>query len=617
MAADTIVHRFLKQAEIRPNAPAYHVKKGGSWKATNWKEYVAQVRKAARALLTLGVGEKHGNGSKEPASCVCILGFNRPEWAIMDLATMAVGGAPAGIYTTCSATEVAYIVGHTESKLVLVENEAQWKKIEEQRKNLPKLEKVVLMEGAGVSANGAIDDPMVLTWDAFLAKSEGTADDVLQAHVDALDPKRLGTLIYTSGTTGPPKGVMLSHQNLAWTAQSAVDMMPDSNSNDCSVSYLPLSHIAEQMFSLHVPATIGAQIYFAESIEKVADNFKEVQPTILFAVPRIWEKFYEGVTAKMSLATGVKAQLVKWARATGAQVADLRNRGQEPSGWLKVKYDFFASKVYSKLKEALGLSRAKMCVSGAAPISADILKFFASLDIVIREVYGQSEDTGPTSFNLPGKTKFGTVGPIIPGIEVKIAEDEEILVKGPNVFMGYYKEPEATDETLKNGWLHSGDLGKIDSDGFLHITGRKKDLIITAGGKNIAPKNIEAALKMHPVVGEAVVIGDRRKFLAALISLSPEGAAKFAQDHGLSKDSLHESPVLLGALQEHVDVVNKDLARVEQVKKFTVVKRAFSIEGGELTPTLKVKRKKVNENYANDIEAMYAEDERPRAAKSA
>jgi long-chain acyl-CoA synthetase len=341
---------------------------------------------------------------------------------------------------------------------------------------------------------------------------------------------------------------------------------------------------------------------------------------VLFAVPRIWEKFYAGVSEKMSKATGFKAKLVGWARSTGRQVADLKNRGDEPGGWLGLKYRFFGDKVYSKLKDALGLSRARVCVSGAAPISQEIIEFFAGLDIIILEVYGQSEDNGPTSFNLPGKTKFGSVGPPIPGVQVKIAEDGEILVKGPNVFLGYYKDKAATDETLIKGWLHSGDLGKIDNEGFLHITGRKKDLIITAGGKNIAPKNIESALKDHPMIGEAVVIGDRRKFLTALISLDAEKAVQFAEEHDLDKDKLSESPQLKGILQEHVDTVNKDLARVEQLKKFIVVKKPFSHEGegAELTPTLKVKRKVVNDKYAELIETMYAGgDEDKPAAKQA
>jgi long-chain acyl-CoA synthetase len=603
MAKDTIIHRLLEQAEVRPARPAYHVKKDGAWHATSWAEYVKQVRTAARALLALGVGQKHGhgNGGGEAAHSVCILGFNRPEWAIMDFATMAVGGAPAGIYTTCSPSEVAYIVGHTEAKVVLVENAEQWKKVEAQRGNLPKLAHVVTFRGAP-----KIDDPMVLSWDAFLAKAEAVEDAVLQEHIDALSADRLATLIYTSGTTGPPKGVMLSHANLSWTARCAADMA-SNNADDCVVSYLPLSHIAEQMFTLHVAATAGTQVYFAESIEKVAENFKEVQPTVLFAVPRIWEKFYAGVKSKLALAQGFKKSLVGWAMSTASAVSAERNRGGEPGGMLGLKYGLFDKLVYGKLKEALGLSRARLCVSGAAPINPEIIEFFASLDIVIREVYGQSEDTGPTSFNLPGRTKFGSVGPAVPGVQVKIADDGEILVKGPNVFMGYYKDPEATAETLVDGWLHSGDLGKIDADGYLHITGRKKDIIITAGGKNIAPKNIEAALKELKIIGEAVVIGDRRKFISALISLDPDAAKELAEEHGLAVDELHRAPQILGQIQAHVDHVNKDLAQVEQVKKFTVLKKPFSIEGGELTPTLKVKRKVVSERYQDTIDAMYAD----------
>ncbi len=595
MPADTIVTRFFKQGELRPTAPAYYTKVGSRWKPTNWKTYNDEVRLAARALMALGVGEATG----DKASCVCILGFNRPEWAVFDLAAMAAGGVPAGIYTTGSPPEVAYILEHTEATVVLVEDLGQWKKIEQERGGLPNLKHVVLMKDVA-----AVDDDMVLTWDDFNARSSEVSDDKLQQRIDALQPQQLATLIYTSGTTGPPKGVMLSHDNLAWTAQCAIDMI-DTGAQDCVVSYLPLSHIAEQMFSLHVPATSGMQVYFAESIKKVADNFKEVRPTVLFAVPRIWEKFYAGVTTKMSQTTGIKAKIADWARDTGMEVSNLRNYGLEPSGWLAFKYDFFNKQVFSKIKAALGLDRARTCVSGAAPISTEIVKFFASLDIPIREVYGQSEDTGPTSFNLPGKTKFGTVGPPIPGVEVKIADDDEILVRGRNVFLGYYKNQADTDKTLIDGWLHSGDLGKIDSEGFLHITGRKKDLIITAGGKNIAPKNIESALKDHNLIGEAVVIGDRRKYLSALISLDEENCAAFASEHGLDANKLHDSAKLRTVLQGHVDVVNNDLARVEQIKKFTVLSRSFSIENGELTPTLKVKRKIVNEHFAGEIESMY------------
>jgi len=601
MAADTIVHRFLKQADLRPNAPAYHTRSGSGFRATTWRDYVTSVRTAARALLALGVGLRQEASPASAMSCVCILGFNRPEWTIADLAAMAIGAAPAGIYTTCSPSEVAYIVRHTEAKVVFVEDEAQWRKLDVERATLPHLEKVVLMRGAE-----PISDPLVLSWEAFLARASDVAEEVLDAHVAALDPARVGTLIYTSGTTGPPKGVMLSHASLAWTARSAADLLPDASAGDCTLSYLPLSHIAEQVFSIHLPATIGSQVYFAESLEKVPDNLREAHPTILFGVPRIWEKMHAAVSAKLAAARGLRRKLVEHALATGREVNELRNRGLEPSGLLALRYAVCKAKVFEPAKQAMGLSRAKMCVSGAAPISAEILRFFAGLDIVIREVYGQSEDCGPTSFNLPGKTRFGSVGPAVPGVELRFGDDDEILVRGPNLFLGYYKEPEATEAALRDGWLCSGDLGRLDEEGFLHITGRKKDLIITAGGKNIAPKNIEAALKLHPLVGEAVVVGDRRKFLGALISINQDGAKVFADEHGIALEALPDSPELREALQRHVDEVNRDLARVEQVKKFTLVRRPFSIEGGELTPTLKVKRSKVNEHYAADIEAMYA-----------
>ncbi|MBM4374853.1 MAG: long-chain fatty acid--CoA ligase [Deltaproteobacteria bacterium] len=602
MAADTIVHRFLKQSELRPLAPAYHVKSGGAYRATSWRDYVTEVKTAARALLALGIGERHRDASLLAPSCVCLLGFNRPEWAIVDLATMAVGGAPAGIYTTSSPSEVAYIVRHTAAKVVLVEDAAQWRKLAAERDTLPDLRHVVTMRGCE-----RIDDPMVLSWEDFLARAAATSEATLQAHVDALDPARLGTLIYTSGTTGPPKGVMLSHANLAWTAKTAADILPNASAADTTLSYLPLSHIAEQVFSLHLPATLGSQVYYAEALDRVPDNLKEVQPTIFFGVPRIWEKLHEKVAAKLAGASGIKRRVVELALSTGREVAELESRGARPSGLLALRYAYFQGKIYRPAKEAMGLARAKMCVSGAAPISPEILRFLAGLDLVIREVYGQSEDTGPTSFNVPGRTRFGSVGPIVPGVEVSVADDEEILVRGPNVFLGYFKEPEATAEALVDGWLRSGDLGRIDAEGFLHITGRKKDLLITAGGKNIAPKNIEAALKLEPLVAEAVVVGDRRKFLTALLSLNPEAADAFAKEAGLDASRVHDSPSLLTRLQAHVDRVNQDLARVEQVKKFTVVRRPFSIEGGELTPTLKVRRSKVNEHYAADIEAMYAE----------
>ena len=590
-AADTIPRRILDQARRRPASHAYFAKQAGVWRPTTWRHYVDEIRTAARALIALGLPR----GGK-----VAILGFNRPEWVIFDHAAMMAGGVPAGIYTTCSAEEVQYIVHHCEAHVVLVEDLGQWKKIAAQKSNLPLLRHVVTMKGCP-----PIDDPMVLSWEAFLAKAAPIADQTLDDRIDAIEPGELATLIYTSGTTGPPKGVMLTHKNLAWTAQTMIDH-GGARAGDSTLSYLPLSHIAEQMTTILLPATAGATVYFAESIEKVPDNLREVQPTVVFGVPRIWEKFHAGVAAKLAQATGARKHLVTWVRGVCKQVTDLRNRGREPNGLLSLQYQIADRLVLSKLKPALGLGRARMCVSGAAPIARDVIEFFATLDIVLHEVYGQSEDTGPTSFNMPGATRFGTVGPALPGVEVKIAPDGEILVKGPNVFLGYFKEPEATKETLVDGWLCSGDLGELDADGFLTITGRKKEIIITAGGKNISPKNIEASIKESPLVSEAVVIGDRRKFLSALITLDDAAAKALIGEHA-AVAPLHEHAEVKHAIQRQIDSVNEKLARVEQVKKFTILPRQLGIETGELTPTLKVKRKIVNKNFATEIEAMYVE----------
>jgi len=584
--SDTICKRLLKNVAERPHAPAYYVREGGVWKATSWANYGRDVSRAARALMSLGF---------EPGQTVTILGFNRPEWVIMDLACMAAGGAPAGIYTTCSPEEVAYIVKHSASPLILVENEDQHAKVKAERENLPELKHVVVMKGSKA-------DDGAMSWEDFLALGDEVPESDYEERVDALEPDDLATLIYTSGTTGPPKGVMLSHKNLSWTASAAKDLV-SMTSTDVSLSYLPLSHIAEQMFTIHGPITSGSAVYFAESIDAVPENLKEVQPTVFFGVPRIWEKFNAGIAGKLKEATGIKASLVKWAMGVGERAAQDRMAGRRPGG---IQY-FLADKlIFSKLKPAVGLGRARVCVSGAAPIAREVLEFFAKLDIIILEVYGQSEDTGPTSFNQPHAFKFGTVGPVVPGVEVSIAEDDEILVKGPNVFMGYYKDEEATNETLEGEWLHSGDLGAFDGK-FLRIIGRKKEIIITAGGKNVTPKNLESALKNHEMIDEAVVIGDRRKFLSALVTIDPDAAEAWAKKYGGSPTSIHGDSELNADIQRHVDEMNKKFARVEQIKKFTILPRNFTVEDGELTPTLKVKRRIVNDHFADEIEAMYAD----------
>jgi len=588
VSSQTIPALLFETAKRRGERPAYHVKQGGEWRPTSWTTYAEEIKAAGKALMALGL---------KPGGTVSILGFNRPEWVIMDVAAMAVGGAAAGVYTTCSAPEVQYIVDHAESLVVLVENEHQFEKVQSQRASLPRVEHVVGMKGAELG-DGA------LSWEEFMARGQGVSDEEFFARLHALEPDALATLIYTSGTTGPPKGVMLTHDNLAWTAQT-LNSLIHNGEDDCVLSYLPLSHIAEQMLTIHGPIVAGSSVYFAESLDKVAENLKEVQPTLVFGVPRIWEKFHAGVSEKLAAATGLKKSLVEWVRRVASRKLEIENRGGKMGPLLALQYKFASKLVLSKLKPALGLGRARFCVSGAAPISKEVLEFFASLDILICEVYGQSEDTGPTTINLPGKTRLGTVGGLIPGIEVKIADDGEILVRGRNVFKGYFKDPESTRETLVDGWLCSGDLGEL-KDGFLSITGRKKEIIITAGGKNIAPKNIEAALKSSRLVAEAVVIGDRRKYLTALIALDEEATRNYLAERGeVDGVPYHQNDMVRAAVQAAVDEVNKELAQVEQVKKFTILSRNLTIEHGELTPTLKIKRKVVNSNFAEQIESMY------------
>ncbi len=592
MPADTIPARLVRNAEQTPATAAYYEKVDGEYIPTSWGEYADQVRLAAKSLVAMGC---------EPGHHITILGFNRPEWVIADHACMAAGGAPAGIYTTNSPEEVQYITGHAAAPVILVENEEQLAKVTAVRDQLPDLRWIVTMRGVE-----AKDDDTILTWDEFLAKGEDLDDSVYYRRVDGLQPDDLATLIYTSGTTGPPKGVMLTHSNLSWTTDQA-DGVVSVDSRDRLVSYLPLSHIAEQMFTIHIAASKRYPVYFAESIDALADNIKEVRPTVFFAVPRVWEKFHAGVSAKLGEATGIKARLAAWAQDVGRRVVGIRNEGGEPGGLLAAQYRIASKLVHHKVKEALGMDACRFAVSGAAPVDASVLEFFAGFDLTIYEVYGQSEGSGPTTFARPGRNRFGTVGPAYPGTEVKIADDGEIVLKGGNVFAGYYENPEATAETLVDGWLQSGDLGEFDADGFLTITGRKKDIIITAGGKNVAPKNLEGGLKQNPLVSEAVVIGDRRKYLTALVTLDPEAAAAFLVEKGES-GLAHEAKVVEESITETVDAVNKLYARVEQIKRFKILPRELSIEEGELTGTLKVRRAVVAEHFSEEIDAMYRDD---------
>ncbi len=586
----TVIEVFESTATKNADRPALMHKKGSTWRTTTWKEYREQVRAAAKSLISIGV---------EPAKGVSIIGFNCPQWVIANMAAIYVGARPAGIYTTNSAEQCKYVAKHSESQVVVVENREQLEKFKSIRDDLPELKALVLMFGDD-------SDPDVHSWPEFLKLGEDVSDEELQKRIDAQQPDDVCTYIYTSGTTGDPKAVMISHDNLTWTAKTALDTLGTST-QDLVVSYLPLSHIAEQIMSLHGPMVSGACTAFAESLDKLADNLKEIRPTMFLGVPRVWEKIQAKIVAAGSKNTGLKKKIGAWARQQGLAGGYADQKG-EPRPLL---YPLADKLVFSKVREQLGLDRSRIQITSAAPISKDTLDFFLSLGVPIMEVYGMSECTGPATISLPDKYKTGKVGVKLPGTELKIAEDGEICMRGRHVFKGYFKNEEATRETLdEEGWLHSGDIGEIDDDGFLKITDRKKDLLITAGGENIAPQVLEGKLKAIPAVSQAVVVGDRQKHLSALLTLDETKLDDIRAQSGSSGKTMEElakDEKVKSWLMNQVEEINKTLARVQAIKKIAILPHDLTIEGGELTPTMKVKRKVVNQKYADVIQGFYAD----------
>ncbi len=585
----TVMEVFDGVVERKRDEPALKWKQGSAWKTKTWGEYGDDVRLAAKAMIALGL---------EPGKGVSIIGFNCVQWVVADIAAIYAGGRPAGIYTTNSAEQCEYVTSHAEAQIVVCEDDEQLAKFMKVRDKLPEVKAFVLMRG-----DSSEDD--VYGWPEFLDKGKEVDDAELQARIDAQTPDDVCTYIYTSGTTGNPKAVMISHDNITWTAKAALDTLGYAE-GDIVVSYLPLSHIAEQVISLHGPMVTEGCTAFAESIERLGDNLKEIRPTIFLAVPRVWEKIQAKIVAAASANTGLKKKIGAWARSQGLAGGYADQKGQPRPMF----YGFAERLVFSKVREQLGLDRSRIQITSAAPISKDTLEFFLSLGVPIMEVYGMSECTGPTTVSMPGKYVTGKVGTKLPGTELKIAEDGEILMRGRHVFKGYFKNPEATAEALdKDGWLHSGDIGEIDEHGFLQITDRKKDLLITAGGENIAPQVIEGQLKAIPAVSQAVVVGDRKKHLSALLTLDETKLEEVYAESGSPAKSMEEAAgceKVKAWLMGQVEEINESLARVQTIKKIAVLPADLSIEGGELTPTMKVKRKIVNKKYADIIEAFYA-----------
>ncbi|HET9765836.1 MAG TPA: AMP-binding protein [Thermoanaerobaculia bacterium] len=585
----TVIEVLESTARRQGARPALRVKRGGEWRTTSWTDYAAEVRRVAKGLLALGL---------QPGQGVVIVGYNRPEWFVADLAAIAAGGVPTGVYTTTAPDQVRYIADHCEAAVAVVENRGYLQTFLDIWPQLPKLKAIVLMEGES-------DEDRVRSWGWLRDLGGGVPDADLDARLAAQKPDDLCTLIYTSGTTGEPKGVMLSHRNVVWTAgmvANAYDFAGDAS----VISYLPLSHIAEQMVSFHGPMAKGACTWFAESLEQLGDNLREVRPQFFFAVPRVWEKIQAKMQAAGATSPPLRKKLVAWARRVGlaAGYAE-QGRGSKP-----LLAPLAKKLVHSKVRQRLGLDRALVCATSAAPISLDTLEFFLSLGIPLYEVYGMSECTGPTTFSLPGRYRTGKAGYAIPGTELSTAgEQQEIRMRGPHVFLGYYKNEAATREALdEEGWLHSGDVGTIDEDGFLKVTDRIKELIITSGGKNIAPQLIEGKLKAIPGIGQAVVLGDRRNFVAALLTVDAErlpGAAAQAGSPAKTPEEAVACPRFRAFVDAQVEAVNGTLARYESVRKYTLLPNQLTVEDGELTPTMKLKRRVINQRYAAEIAALY------------
>jgi long-subunit acyl-CoA synthetase (AMP-forming) len=592
MPPQTILEVFDATARAHASSPAMSRKRSGKWESTSWGQYHDLVGRAARALVALGV---------QPGDGVVILAGNRPEWFVTSLATATVGARTVGIYTNSTPEQCRYIAEHAEARLAVVDTPAALAKLEAGGRP-PCLATIVVLDG---EASG----PGTLTWAGFLARGEESHAAEVARRRAALTGSTVSTLIYTSGTTGMPKAVMLTQRNLAFIAEKIQELVPIGRagaSGERLISYLPLSHIAEQVVSHLLSIATGAHVYFAESLEKLAENLREVRPHFFLGVPRVWEKIQAGIQAAGASAPPLRKKIAAWARGVGRAAGEAAQAGR-PLPW---SYKLADKLVFQKVRARLGLDEARMLCVSSAPIAKETLDYFQSLGMPIMEAYGMSECTGPATMSLPERYRLGCAGYAIPGTELRIAEDGEVLMRGPHVFLGYYKNDEATKETLDaEGWLHSGDVGEIDADGFLRITDRKKELIITAGGKNIAPQYLEGQLKQIPGISQAVAIGDRRPYVVALVTLDPARVAAEAARAGSPARTAEEAarcPVFKAHLDKQLEALNARLARYEQVKKIAVLTRELSVEAGELTPTLKLKRRAIHELHKETIEALYA-----------
>jgi len=594
----TMLSRIEGWAKASGNEPAIHDRNSdGTWATSTWGEYWESVRRVGKGLMALGL---------QPGDCVAIVGANRRDWVICQHGINAARGIPAPLYTTLLPEQMAYIVSNAESKIVICDDETQLNKYLSIAEGDSPIEHIVTMDDLGSS------DPRVITLEALMAKGDAISDAELDAQLDAVKMDDVALLIYTSGTTGLPKGAMLTHEGIDLIANAVAEVFPSlMKTKTRSVSYLPLCHAAEQGMTNFAGLIIQGETFYCSDLTQIKDYLVDVHPTIFLAVPRVWEKFEAALRGKLAEATGIKAKLASWARKTELEAFKQEVATGRPVS--SFSRNLANKLVISKIKEALGLDQLQVALSGAAPISVSTLEFFASIGLPVHEGYGMTETTAFASVQPHGRPKLGTIGRPLPGVQAKIAEDGEIMLKGVNMVKGYHRLPDKTAELYdSDGWMHTGDLGAIDQDGYISITGRKKDLIITAGGKNVAPAEMEGYLQSIPGVGQAVVVGDRQPYLSALIVLDPEALPELevaSQISGLRdiQSAARNEEVKRYIEQEMQEVCNKKVARYQTIKKIKILPTVFSVDGGELTPTLKVKRNIVNEKYAAEIAAFYAE----------
>ena len=589
VAGVTVPRRFLELAAARPDAPVLHARNGDDWQVWTASDVRGLAAQAAQGLLVdrVAVGER-----------VLLMMRNRPDFHWLDLAAQFIRATPVSIYNSSSPEEIQYLANDCGARIAIVEDAGFLDRLLKVRDELPQLERIYVIE----EIDGELPDG-VLQAETLMGRGAVDLDEL----ATLTSPDDLATLIYTSGTTGPPKGVMLSQYNIVYTNDILLETIEERDISGWKiVSYLPMAHIAERMVSHYNTLICGSAVYCCPDFNELATYLRDVRPQLLFGVPRVYEKIHAGVSAAIAADPEKKRQFdegvalameIKRAELAGIDTQDQRDT-----------WAFLDAVAFAPVRQLIGLDQLRMATSGAAPIPPAIMEWFTAIGVPLSEIYGMSESSGPMTYS-PHRNKPGYVGQPIPGCEVVIAEDGEVVCRGGNVFVGYLNQPEKTAETLIDGWLHSGDIGVMDDEGYLKIVDRKKELIITSGGKNISPANLEAALKMIPLVGQACAIGDSRKYIAALLVLDPDVAPTWAAAHGKADRSLTElaeDPDVVAAIQQGVDEVNEQFAQVEQIKRFTLLGEEWLPDTDVLTPTSKLKRRGIHARYANEIEAMYA-----------